>query len=88
VIPWLELAAKNPGSAVTLILSTIAFVSYLAVLFNNIKHMQGNMVTRKDLVIALATFREGLQIDLNDTYVRRHECELAMGNLGRDKPKQ
>ncbi len=84
-MPWIELAAKNPGSAVILIMAALAFVSYLAVLFNNIKHMQGSMITHKDLAIALAEFREGLQIDLNGTYVRQRECELLMSNPGHGK---
>ena len=88
MIRWIELVAQNPGSAIVLIVSTLSLVGYLAVLFSNVKHMQGAMVTKKDLTIALAEFREGLQIDLNGTYVRKRECELAMSNPGHVKLKE
>ena len=73
---WLTLALEHPGSAITALVAFVSVVGYAAVLLNNLKHMRDNMVTRKDLRIAMAEFQGLLLEDLNGTYVRQKECDL------------
>ena len=56
----LKLFIASPGSTGAFVLGSLAFAFYVGITYNNIRHMQQNMITKKDLELALANFKLAL----------------------------
>jgi len=65
----LNLILEHPGSALAMLMAVVAFVAQAAITFETVRYMRKNMVTKKDLRIAILTLIQ----DLADDFVTRKE---------------
>lgn len=71
-LEWARLIAENPGSAVILIIATAMFMFNMGIVLSSFRYMQINMVTKKDLKIAMLE----LKVMFDDIYVSKKEWNI------------
>lgn len=67
---WLKLIAENPGSTLAMAIALVAFVAQATITFETVRYMRANMVTKKDLQIAMLTLGK----DMAEDFITRKEC--------------
>lgn len=69
----LQLLVQNPGSGAAVIIVTLAFMFYCGSVYDNIRHLQRNVVTKKDLAIALHNFSDELH---RNGFMTQRDCSM------------
>lgn len=70
----LKFVTENPGSSSVIVVALLTFAGQAAITWDTIRYLKKNMVTHKDLRIALLEFKEFVR----DDFITKEECRLLI----------